>query len=145
MGAPESVEYARGRVSAPALALLATSTLSFLLLMASLAFSVWLLVSGKSDELPAPRFLTKEAEVAIRIGANVLAQLLHFVVFVGALRMFRLRSRAWARAACVCALVPCCGPCLVLGIPFGVWGLVVLSDPAVQAAFESPDDRSDAG
>ena len=32
--------------------------------------------------------------------------------------------------------IPCCGPCLVLGIPFGIWALVLLNDSRIRPHFQ---------
>jgi hypothetical protein len=54
-----------------------------------------------------------------------------------AFEMFRLRSYPLALIACIVALVPCISPCCILGIPIGIWGLVVINDREVRTAFRS--------
>jgi len=39
--------------------------------------------------------------------------------------------------ASILAMVPCISPCCLLGIPIGIWALVVLMKPEVQQAFVS--------
>ena len=57
------------------------------------------------------------------------------VLFAG-IEMLRLKSRALCMVACVVAMLPfttyCC--CL-LGLPFGIWGLVILNKPEVKSHF----------
>jgi spore maturation protein SpmB len=53
----------------------------------------------------------------------------------GAFSIMRLGSYLWAVAVCILAAVPLLGPCYVLGIPFGIWGVIVLRRPDVRAAF----------
>jgi hypothetical protein len=36
--------------------------------------------------------------------------------------------------ACILAMIPCSACCL-LGIPLGIWGLVVINNPEVRGAF----------
>jgi predicted Zn finger-like uncharacterized protein len=36
--------------------------------------------------------------------------------------------------ACILAMIPCVN-CCILGLPFGIWGLVVLNKPEVKDAF----------
>jgi hypothetical protein len=67
------------------------------------------------------------------IGLFVLAAAV--VIVLGAFRMGRLRGLGLARAACVLAMIPCVSTCFVVGVPAGVWGLVVLAAPEVKAAF----------
>ena len=58
-----------------------------------------------------------------------------FVLF-GALKMQQLRSRGLAMTAAIVAMVPCLSPCCLLGLPFGIWALIVLSKPEVQSQFD---------
>jgi hypothetical protein len=38
-------------------------------------------------------------------------------------------------AASIIAIIPCFGPCCCLGIPVGIWALVVINKPEVKSAF----------
>ncbi|NVJ04264.1 hypothetical protein HUW63_03280 [Myxococcus sp. AM001] len=60
---------------------------------------------------------------------------LNSIVFFGALKMKNLQSYGLAMAAAIISVIPCCGPCACLGIPVGIWALVVLNKPEVKAAF----------
>ena len=53
------------------------------------------------------------------------------------LKMKNLESYSFAMAASIIAMIPCIGPCCLLGIPFGIWSIVVLGDAQVKAAFRS--------
>jgi predicted Zn finger-like uncharacterized protein len=55
------------------------------------------------------------------------------ILILGGSYMLRLRNYGSAMIAAVTALVPC--TCLVLSLPFGIWGIVVLVDPKVKDAF----------
>jgi hypothetical protein len=44
---------------------------------------------------------------------------------------------SWAMASSILALAPCVSPCCVVGLPIGIWSLVVLSQPEVKSAFLS--------
>jgi hypothetical protein len=57
------------------------------------------------------------------------------VVLVGAIKMKNLENYGLAMTAAIMALIPCVSPCCVLGLPFGIWALVVLSEDRVKAAF----------
>jgi len=66
-------------------------------------------------------------------GSLVIAAINGFVLF-GAIKMLRLQNRGVAMAAAIVAMVPCqC--CCLLGLPFGIWALIVLSKPEVKSAF----------
>lgn len=56
------------------------------------------------------------------------------IVLSGAVQMYRLRGYGYAMTATIVAMVPC-SLCCILGLPFGIWGLVVLMKPEVKNAF----------
>ena len=58
-----------------------------------------------------------------------------FVIF-GAMKMKKLESYGLAMGASIVAMIPCISPCCVLGLPIGIWALVVLMKPEVKAAFK---------
>lgn len=53
----------------------------------------------------------------------------------GAYCMLRLEKLYLARIAAILSIIPICSGCYVLGIPFGIWALIVLNRPEVKAAF----------
>lgn len=57
------------------------------------------------------------------------------LVFLGALSLLRVSSYGLAMTGSILAVIPCLSPCCVLGIPFGIWALVVLNDESVKAGF----------
>lgn len=59
--------------------------------------------------------------------------------FVGwvSLKMKNLEQWTLAVVASVLAMIPCFCPTCVLGIPIGIWSLVVLMKPEVKTAFRS--------
>jgi len=63
----------------------------------------------------------------VMVGLNV-------VVVLGALKMRQLESWGLALAAAIIAMLPC-GCCCCLGLPLGIWAVVVLNKPEVKAGF----------
>jgi hypothetical protein len=61
----------------------------------------------------------------------------HLIVGVGGYMMYRRSSYAMAMTATILALLPCFSPCYLIGIPFGIWALVVLIDPNVKEDFQA--------
>lgn len=59
-----------------------------------------------------------------------------FIIWA-ALQMKQLQKWTLAVTASVLAMIPCIGPCCLIGIPIGIWALVVLLKPEVKAAFTS--------
>src|SRR5260370_40048916 len=60
----------------------------------------------------------------------------------GAVQMMRLRSYPLAVASTILAMIPG-SPACVIGLPFGIWGFIVLRRQGVRAAFL--DKRFPAG
>ena len=70
------------------------------------------------------------------VGLFGLALLIDAAIIYGAVKMKRHESYGWALAAAILALIPCfSSPCCCLGIPFGVWALVVLLSTEGRRAF----------
>ena len=67
-------------------------------------------------------------------------QVLWFVtnifVFIGALEMLRFRHLMLCRFAALAAIIPFLVPLLCVGIPFGIWALVLLAEPNVVVEFK---------
>jgi hypothetical protein len=81
-----------------------------------------------------------EAKQARLIGTMVFACIfmgLDIAVLYGAFCLHRMTSHSAAMTAAIISCIPICSPCLVLGIPFGIWALVVLNKPEVKKAFLS--------
>lgn len=53
-----------------------------------------------------------------------------------ALRMIKLKGHTAALVASALAIVPCWGGCCCLGLPIGIWALIVLLDADVKSAFD---------
>ncbi|MEL6106755.1 MAG: MJ0042-type zinc finger domain-containing protein [Planctomycetota bacterium] len=67
-----------------------------------------------------------EAVVSGLIMSCALAAI-HALIVFGGYSMTQRRNKASCTAACIFASIPCCcSPFWVLGMPFGIWGLVVL-------------------
>jgi hypothetical protein len=71
---------------------------------------------------------------AIAVLAGVISVAPAIVVFAGALKMRRLIDYRFCRRSAIVAMLPL-GAGFLLGLPFGIWALLVLRRPDVQAAF----------
>ena len=70
------------------------------------------------------------------VGA-LLAPVFQLFILMGAVKMRQLESWSSARTAAILAVIPICSPCVLLGIPFGIWALIVLNNPQVRSEFRS--------
>lgn len=133
-----STESAASLVKGPAIALIVTASLGILYYLFS---GVVALAGGGMFKQEIPTTIPPEfraffegmrGPVAGLVSLGI-AALDAFVLF-GSIKMLRLQSYGLAMAACIAALLPCqC--CCLLGLPFGIWGLVVLNKPEVKAGF----------
>jgi hypothetical protein len=57
------------------------------------------------------------------------------IVLWGAIKMRKLENYGLSLAAAIIAILPCTFPCCCIGLPIGIWALVVLSKAEVKAAF----------
>lgn len=67
--------------------------------------------------------------------SSIIGILVSGLILLGAMKMKKLESYGLAMAATILAMVPCVSPCCLLGLPIGIWALVVLLKPEVKSAF----------
>ena len=130
-----------GRVKGPAIALMVTAIIGILAQLAGLATRL----SGMTPPVVAqPGGSAQTAQIqsymALMTGpiANILgiiALLMGVLVLFAALKMKKLQQHKLAVTASILAMIPLLSPCCFLGLPFGIWALVVLLKPEVKAAF----------
>ena len=132
--ADDKLEAVRQRIRVPGIGLMIAGLIScgtgFLLLV---AWSIVSVVSG----------LTSPGAV-ITGSLGIIFAVTGLLTVVGAQRMMRLQSYGLAVAAGVLQLVP--GPGSLLGLPMGIWALVVLTRHEVHVAFvEMTEKTPEAG
>jgi hypothetical protein len=83
---------------------------------------------------PALRSVMGGAQ-GVGIIGNIFMLLAGGLQIFGGVKMMQLRSFGLAMAASIVALIPCWGSCCCIGIPVGIWALIVLNKPEVKTAF----------
>lgn len=124
-----SREAARARVSGPATALTVTGGIALALSILGFCLGV---VQSMGDGRLRPGGDPEEG--VVRIVWSIVIICCSGFVLAGARKMKNLESYGMAMAAAIVAMLPCSGCCL-LGLPFGIWALIVLADADVKAAF----------
>jgi hypothetical protein len=127
---------AQQAVAGPAISLMVVAGICIALLMISIPFDIFLLVTGLAAKLDRGGIDPTLKVVVRTIWAFVLLAASGYV-FWGALQMKQLTNYSLAKTAAIVACVPCLGPCCLLGIPFGAWALNVLGRPEVMKSFEN--------
>jgi hypothetical protein len=85
------------------------------------------------DEVPG--WMTMMASGTISVVFAIIGILIGGLIFYAALQMRKLQSYGLAMAGSIIAMIPCISPCCIIGLPIGIWALVVLTKPEVKAAF----------
>src|SRR5262245_54654835 len=129
---------ARNKVNGPALGIMIISGISIavrvLMLVLSLA-GVGMMAAAAAQQGNQADATASAAQMAGGVLGNVIGIAFNGVTLFGAMKMRDLQSYSLAMTACILSVIPCCSPCVIIGIPFGVWGLVVLNDPMVKGSF----------
>ena len=140
MPGPGAVVPPAQQVSGPAILLMVTAGMGVLLMLLSLGSSSLmhslLAMGGQSQEM---RDLAASVEASKTSTGNIIQLVIVLVasgvMFYGAMKMKNLQSFGLSMAAAIIAMVPCVQPCYCIGIPAGIWALIVLNKPEVKAAF----------
>ncbi len=130
----------KDRVYGPATGLIVAGVMSGLSGLAQL-----LMASRQSMYGTGPPYYIDEAyRAGYRMGyiaalvVAFLSLVLAPVIIYGASRMLKLTGYKLSRAAAVLALIPCTSCCFLVGIPMGIWALIVLNKPEIRQAFDQP-------
>jgi hypothetical protein len=131
-------QYAAGRVAGPAIAMIVVGALEIVTYVGVIvvySLVIALALGGAAQFQGDPHEIALGGVVMIAYGAMGL--LMAVLVVVGAVKMKNLKGYGLAMASAIIAMLPC-SPCCAIGLPFGIWALVVLNDENVQAAFYRP-------
>lgn len=121
-------------VNGPAVGLIVTAVLGLVAQVLSLIFNLAGASFLASARMPKEAF-SNMFSGALGVAAGVLGIAVGLVILVGAMKMKKLENYGFAMAASIIAMIPCFSPCCLLGLPIGIWALVVLSKPEVKSAF----------
>jgi phage FluMu protein Com len=124
---------AQDRVSAPAIALIVTGAIGLAIqALGTLGHALSLSIPGMRQD---PEMMIVPAEAGVVLG--MVGMIVAVLIIVGGVKMKNLRSYGLSMTSAIIAMIPCISPCCLLGLPIGIWALVVLSDSRVQNAFSS--------
>ena len=83
-------------------------------------------ITGKSPD---------EAEQFLGILFSIFRTLIPIPILYGSYMMIKGRKYKMALTAMTLSVIPCLSACCLVGIPFGIWGMIVLLKPQVKEAF----------
>lgn len=132
---PQIVVDPSRQVSGPSIGLLITGIIGAI--FSGVAFIALVIGTGIStfwiDDIPE-RY-ADFYEGAIGIGSSFIGILVAAFIIYAAIKMKDLTQWGLAVVASILAMIPCISPCCIIGLPIGIWSLVVLMRPEVKAAF----------
>lgn len=132
---PATREQARSKLIGPAIGVLICNFLG-LLLLAVWAFATIIELQKDNDINDTPEIVGASVALFIMFGLPGLMTLLCMVAMV---RAIAVRNYALVMTGFILALTPLGGACgCVLGMLFAIWGLVMMNDEQVKAAFRQP-------
>jgi hypothetical protein len=126
---------ASAQVSSPSVGLLITGILGGVLSFIGLIASVF---ETGIESIKAHRYIEEYsdlAEGAAGVAFCFVGLLVAAFIIYASLKMKELTQWGLCVAASIIAMIPCVSPCCIIGLPIGIWCLVVLTKPEVKAAF----------
>lgn len=137
-GSPPPTGNVAQQVQGPAIGLIVTAAIGIIFGLISLASNLMgagmagLEDIGGMDEMS--RYVTYMSGGLGILMALISLGISGFIIWA-ALQMKDLRNWTLAVTASILAMIPCIGPCCLIGVPIGIWSLVVLMKPEVKAVF----------
>ena len=128
-------------VSGPAIGLIVTAALGALAQIVSMGINilgagVGMAGAGAQGQQDMPAW-AHAMSGGLGVVFSIIGLVMSAVILMGALKMKKLQSYNFAMTATIIAMVPCISPCCFVGLPVGIWALVMLLKPEVKAAFQT--------
>jgi hypothetical protein len=126
----------RSRLSGPATGLLVTGIIGGILELTSFIAGYFgtSLTAFMEEDFPSKlegifegSFWTASSLVGLLIAV--------FIIYVST-KMREPSQYGLCIVASILAMIPCISPCCIIGLPIGIWCLVVLTKPEIKAAFQ---------
>lgn len=119
----------RHLLAAPAIALIVVGGINLVAAIARIGLGLLLQGEVAGDDF----FLL--FNVGINFGLGLVQLIAAICVLAGGFKMYHASSLGWSMAAAVIAMIPIVSTCCLLGVPFGIWSIVVLNNPDVRGEF----------
>ncbi len=100
---------------------------------------------GQTQQLPpeAPEWMKQamkwqtDMPAAVQYGLAAISVLIFALVILGGVKMLQLRARGLVMTAAVLVMIPCfTSCCCFLGLPLGIWVIVLINRPEVRNQFD---------
>ena len=137
-GAPMGGPPAAQQVQGPAMGLLITGVIGVVLGALSLLMNLLGMGMSGLEGLGGGGATDQYMQYmsgGVGIVSGIIALGISGFIIWSSMQMKQLRNWNMSVAASIVAMIPCIGPCCLIGIPIGVWSLIVLMKPEVKSAF----------
>ena len=129
------------KIKVPAIGIITTGALGALLSLTGVITTL----SGSNKNTEIPPGLPPEAAGLLKsyllamepfnLPLNLLALILSVLTLMAGIKMLQRRSYGLVMAGVIVGMLPCLSGCCCTGLPFGIWALIVLSNPEVRKSF----------
>ncbi len=135
---------ARSRVNGPAIGLLVTGIISLVMSVGSLIMHLTVVLGFRTasplPEAPSPELqqiftMLNALNGPLGLVSDMFSLTMGVLITLGAMKMKNLQNYTFAYTISILAMIPCLSPCCLLGLPFGIWALVVLNKPEIKSQF----------
>ena len=128
-------QTALDKVNAPSICLMVVGGLGILESISKMLFANTLMLELSKNPALTPEMAQAFTTMAgnRQVVVPVLGILLNGLIIFGAIKMRKLTDFGLCMLSAILAVIPCCSPCCCIGIPFGIWALVVLNQPEVRS------------
>ncbi len=135
-----SVVSATDQVNGPGIGLIVAGALNILIGLARLVLSLFM--GAIMGTMPAASGQDAEIQKIIAMASGTVGIVVGLVVLImggltifAGIKMRKLESYGLCMTGAILALIPCTFPCCVVGLPIGIWAIVVLSKNEVKSQF----------
>jgi len=122
-------------IAGPATGLLITAVIGGFFVFLSLLFNLFGFSMGAMMAEDAQEQFMQWMSGGFGIASSVLGLLVAGFLIYASMEMKKLSQWGLAVGASVVAMLPCVSPCCLIGVPVGIWCLVVLTKPEIKTAF----------
>ncbi|MCS6863685.1 MAG: hypothetical protein RMJ56_01650 [Gemmataceae bacterium] len=154
----QTIAAARNRVLGPAIGLLITGVLGFVLAAVNAVQfhqfdELWEKEMKKIEDDPNIPANQKQEQLDIleKVGKMIkpiiipqaiLTALLSLIILLAGVNLLKLTSPGLVKTGAVLSFIPCLSPCCFLGLVFGIWTLVVMNRAEVIAGYTAMHRQS---
>jgi len=133
VGYAPNPNFIRDQLKPPAICIIVAMSIGMLFQILGVAMNLLGVGLGAAADSPEGLQVLVQGTLGVVFGIISLG-IGGFVIFA-CTKMMKLEGYVLSMAGVILAMLPCVSPCCLLGLPFGIWAIVVMNKPEVKAAF----------